>query len=314
MFMSNSVLVIALMIGGFAQLTAQTMTAKPERYILPGDNVFPEGIAYQVSTCDFFVGSSADGTIFRGNVEGGKIASFSPSNQNGRRTVAGMKVNERNYLFVAGGDTGFVFVYDTKSSNLIAKLNANSGSKPFINDVAIAPSGDAYFTDSYRPFLYKVAKNAVGNLQLKPWLDFTKTAVIYGSGFNLNGIAASNNDKYLIVVQTNTGKLYRISTATKAVTEIDLAGETLTGGDGIVLEDRTLRVVRNQQGVIAKVQFSEDFSRGFIASSFKDPSFAFPTAVARAGKRLLVVNSQLDKRNAGLSPALPFTVSNLFTL
>lgn len=256
MFTLNLVSVITLMLGvftvGFTQLTAQTATPKPERYILPGDNVFPEGIAYQESTGDFFIGSSTDGTILRGNVKGGKIASFSPSNQNGRRTVTGMKVDDRNHLFIAGGNTGFVFVYDTKSGNLTAKIDANSGSEPFINDVAIAPSGDAYFTDSYRPFLYKVAKNAAGNLQLKPWLDFTKTVVIYGSGFNLNGIAASNNGKYLIVVQTNTGKLYRISTATKAVTEINLAGNTLTGGDGIVLEDQTLRVVRNQQGVIAQ--------------------------------------------------------------
>jgi Cu-Zn family superoxide dismutase len=33
----------------------------------------------------------------------------------------------------------------------------------------------------------------------------------------------------------------------------------------------------------------------------------FPTTAARAGKRLLVVNSQFDKR--GGTPVLPFTVA-----
>ncbi len=40
----------------------------PDRYILPGNAVFPEGIAYQPRTGDFFVSSTTDGTIFRGNL------------------------------------------------------------------------------------------------------------------------------------------------------------------------------------------------------------------------------------------------------
>jgi hypothetical protein len=42
-----------------------------ERYVLPGEQVFPEGVAYQSDTGDFYVGSTTDGTVFRGNVEGG---------------------------------------------------------------------------------------------------------------------------------------------------------------------------------------------------------------------------------------------------
>ena len=42
-----------------------------ERYMLPGEEVFPEGVAYQSDTGDFYVSSTTDGTIFRGNVEGG---------------------------------------------------------------------------------------------------------------------------------------------------------------------------------------------------------------------------------------------------
>lgn len=114
------------------------------------------------------------------------------------------------------------------------------------------------------------------------WLDLTGTAIVYQSNLNLddpsglglnainlNGIVATNNGKYLIVVQTNTGKLFRIDIASKDVTEIDLGGATLTYGDGILLSRRrTLYVARNQIALIALVQLSEDFSRSTVVSSF----------------------------------------------
>ena len=40
-----------------------------------------------------------------------------------------------------------------------------------------------------------------------------------------------------------------------------------------------------------------------------DPSFRFPTTVEAARGRLLVVNSQFNRRGPGLAPELPFTVS-----
>ena len=39
-------------------------------YELPGENVFPEGIAVHPDTGRFFVGSSTTGTIYRGDVGG----------------------------------------------------------------------------------------------------------------------------------------------------------------------------------------------------------------------------------------------------
>lgn len=52
------------------RLGAETRAGQ-NRFVLPGDAVFPEGVAYQPSTGDFFVSSTSDGTIFRGNVRGG---------------------------------------------------------------------------------------------------------------------------------------------------------------------------------------------------------------------------------------------------
>jgi len=43
----------------------------------------------------------------------------------------------------------------------------------------------------------------------------------------------------------------------------------------------------------------------------RHPSFAFPTTLAQAGSRLLVVNGQLDKLGAPAMVTLPFTISSI---
>ncbi len=282
----------------------------PTRYILPGDAVFPEGVAYQLSTGDFFVSSTTDGTIFRGNIRQGTAQPFLPGGADGRTTATGMKVDTRGRLFVSGAGSGQMFVYDSASGGLLGKFSVTR--RPtFVNDVAVTPGGDAYFTDSQSPILYRVFASPGGQLAAEPWLDFTGTPIQYQQGFNLNGIAASSDGKYLIVVQSNTGKLFRIDTATKAIVEINLGGQALTNGDGILLDVRTLYVVRNQNGLLVKVLLSEDLASGVVVTSTSDPSFAYPTTIAKADDRLLVVNSQFDKRGPGLQPALPFTVSSV---
>lgn len=283
---------------------------RPSRYILPGAAVFPEGIAYQKSTGNFFVSSTTDGAIFRGNVREEMTQVFLPGGADGRTTATGMKVDRRGRLFISGGSSGRVFVYDAGSGALLGAFS-DGQTNTFVNDVAVTRDGTAYFTDSLSPFLYRVSTGQNGQLTFETWLDFTGTVVQYQPGFNLNGIAATPDGQYLIVVQSNTGKLFRITIPTKEVVEIDLGGATLTNGDGILLRGRTLYVVRNQQALIVKVRLSGDLTHGSVVSSTTDPSLAFPTTIALARGRLLVVNSQFDKRGPGLTPVLPFTVSSI---
>lgn len=91
-----------------------------------------------------------------------------------------MKVNEMGRLFIAGGDTGRLFVYDAPSGNLIRALETPSAEMTFINDVAVTPDGSAYFTDSMRPVLFRVpaSDGAVGDVE--SWLDLEETVIEYG--------------------------------------------------------------------------------------------------------------------------------------
>ncbi len=294
--------------------TTTEASSSAERYVLPGEAVYPEGVAYRPGTGDFFVGSTTDGTVFRGNIGnvGGEAEVFLEPGSDGRETAIGMKVDDLGRLFIAGGDSGRIFVYDTGTGRLIRALDTPSSEMTFLNDVIVTPSGDAYFTDSMRPTLFRVPSTPDGGVgEVESWLDFEGTPLEYQEGFNLNGIAVTEDGRYLITVQSNTGDLYRIDTENREVTQIDLGGEALTNGDGILLDGRTLYVVRNQQGLIVPVELSEDFASGEVGEGFTDPSFAYPTTIAGYDGRLLVVNSQFDRRQSGEEPELPFTVSGV---
>jgi sugar lactone lactonase YvrE len=282
-----------------------------ERYVLPGEQVFPEGVAYQSDTGDFYVGSTTDGTVFRGNVEGGpkEAEVFLEPESDGRTTAIGMEVGEDGRLFIAGGDTGRIFVYDTESTDQIRRLDTSDAGATFLNDVAVTPDGDAYVTDSLRPVLFRVPSTVDGVGEVEPWLNFEETPAEYEEGFNFNGIDATEEGRYLVAVQSNTGELFRIDTGSKEVVEIDLGGKTLTNGDGLLLDGHTVYVVRNEQALIVPVKLSGAYISGEVEEPFTDPSFAFPTTIAKTDGRLLVVNSQFDKQEG--EAELPFTVSSI---
>jgi hypothetical protein len=146
---------------------------------------------------------------------------------------------------------------------------------------------------------------------LEPWLSYAGTPIEYTPApddFEVNGIVASDHGRYLVVVQANTGKLFRIEIATKEVVEIDHGGAS-ANGDGLQLLGRRLYAVAG--GAIVEVLLSGDLTHGEVVSRTTDPSFSTPTTNAIARGRMLVVNSQFDRLFSGQSPVLPFTVSSI---
>lgn len=288
--------------GGTTQASSETWA-----YELPGEQVYPEGVVYQQSSGDFFVSSTSDGAIFRGSVQegGGEAEVFLEGGQDQRSSTIGLALDGEGRLFVAGGDTGRMFVYDTENGDLVDSFQ-NDQEETFVNDVTVVPSGDAYFTDSFSPVLYRLSATD-GGYEFEEWLDLAGTPIEYVDGFNLNGIVSTEDGRYLIVTHSTTGQLFRIDTESQEVTEIDLGGGKVAG-DGMVLDGQTLYAVTGSE--ISRVQLSEDYTSGTIEGSFSDPSFKSPTTIDKYDERLLVVNSQFDARESG-DPELPFTVSDV---
>src|SRR5215212_172455 len=298
---------------GFGSGRAQS-DPRPDLYLLPQEALYPEGIAAENKSGTFYVSSVADGSIYRGNVRNEQAELFLPGGEDGRTQAAGLALDD-GLLYVAGGQTGKVFVYDTSSGDLVRSFDAQGAG--FLNDVTVNPnSGDAYITDSFVPILWRVpAEEVTGSPQtgeLEPWLDLTGTPIAYTEGFNLNGIVTTANGRYLLTIQSNTGNLYRIDTQTKQVTQVDLGGTALTGGDGLVLRGHTLYVVRNQE-IITEVSLAGQFISGRVNESTSASSLDFPTTGALVRGRLLVVNSQFDEGGpaGGTDPEIPFTVSSM---
>ncbi|MFI5718652.1 hypothetical protein [Nocardia sp. NPDC051750] len=311
-----------LLLGLTAAVTLACTTAAPteplDHYVIPGDRAFPTGLAYDPDTGHYFVGSAADGALYRGHVDRPEAELWSPDGADGRTVTSGMTMDAAGRLFVNGAGSNVTRVYDPESAGLLAELRGLPGG--FVNEVSIAEDGTAYVTDSYLPVIYRITESA-GGWRMEPWLDIDRTAIDWVHGeHNLNGILAVG--PYLLSVQSNTGRLWRIDRATGEVTEVDLGGELLPSGDALVSDDGrrifltqgNLYADTDQEPRVAVLEMSEDLTSARIVDSLVPPGgLLHPSQAALTGNgRLLVVNSQYNRLVAGQEPqSLPFTVSSI---
>ena len=283
---------------------AASATAQEATFTLPGTNVYPESAALDPTTGTFYVGNTEDGTVYRGSATApGELEVFLPARTDGRSVVMGMALDAQRRLFLAGGATRRAFVYDANTGDLIRALELPGEGRALVNDVVVTEDA-AYFTDSFRPTLYRVPLTATSVGEVEPWLDFAGTPLRYGEGNNLDGIVASADGRVLVAVQPSTGQLYRIDTETKEVSRVALSSSIATG-NGLLLDGQILYIVNDEGNEVIPVTLAADFSSGEVGEGFSNPSLSFPTAAVKDGERLLVVNHQRG------TVTLPFTVSSL---
>src|SRR3954465_267646 len=187
--------IIAVSLLAVLALAAAALAGGRSRtYAIPGDRVFPEGVAYDAASRAFYVGSTTDGQIFRGRVDGPAAVGFLPGGSNGRTTATGMKVAARR-LYVAGAATGRVFVYALPSKKLVAKFETGSGG--FLNDLVVERDGDVIVTDSMRPYLWRITAAQVRAGKGTPHKINYDTGA--KGGFNANGIVVVGRNRVVFV-------------------------------------------------------------------------------------------------------------------
>ena len=263
---------------------------------------------------DFYVSSTTDGTIYRGDLDEPTATPWLPGGQDGRTSAVGLKV-DRGTLLVAGGLTGRVWAYDLRTGELTGSWQVvQDGTPTFVNDLAVSPRGDVYVTDSMRPVLYRIGareRRTESTELLTPLLSFEGTALEYDQDDNANGIAVSRDGRYAVVAKTTTAELFRVGLVDRSVERVDL-GDEQVAGDGLLLEGTRLYAVEWTTGApgVAAVHLDRRLTSGTVVSRTPDASFDDPTTTARAGSSLLVVNSQFSTRSAGGTP-VPFTVSRI---
>ena len=272
----------------------RTTSLKYPTEIAMGTGTGPECIA--VGDGPFaYMSSLKTGEIFRVDFENGTYEVFHESLG---PTTVGVSLDAYGRLFVCGGIDGSFSVIDTKTRQVIKRYQLG-GEHTFINDLVHTPRF-AYITDSFSPVLYKFPLGPYGELPSEEEIirlpltgDFQyRYGEAFSDNFNSNGISFTPDKSAVLVVQTNTGKLFRVDTETGATTLVDLAGATVPGGDGLVLEGNTLYVVQNLPNLVSVIDLSDDGQNGTVRERWTDERFDTPTAMARFGNRFYFSNAR----------------------
>ena len=266
----------------------QTAEAGSRPKIIPlPDGFEPEGIATKGD--DFFTGSLVDGAIFKGSLRTGRGDIFVPGMPG--RVAVGLSIR-KNTLFVAGGPTGNAYAYHTRTGEELGVFDLTNADSTFVNDV-IATRDAAWFTDSFNQQLYKVPIRGKGRFGRPKVVPLTGDIDFVPGEFNANGIEAARNGKRLIVVQSNTGQLFEVHPRTGEATTIDLDGESVPSGDGILLDGgHRLWVLQNAIDTLTLIDLESDLDSGRVVSRTTDKDFDVPTTVAESGKHLAIVNAR----------------------
>jgi sugar lactone lactonase YvrE len=269
----------------------------PETIALP-PGFQPEGIEARGRW--FYAGSRATGQIVRGNVTTGTVRELVAA-QPDAPAALGLRLDRRGRLFVSGGGTGTVSVYDARSGAMLYRQTP-AAAPSFINDVAILRD-KAVFTDSAQARLVVVPIGKDGALGDATTVPITGSLVYDGDPATLeaNGIVRARDGRSVIVVSSRTGELHKIDPATGVSTAIPVTGGPLTNGDGLLRRGRVLLAVQNRLNRIAVMTLSKGDTAATVRTTLTDPDFDVPTTLAIAKRALVTVNARFS------SPPTPDT-------
>ncbi|CAM8876503.1 unnamed protein product [Rhodiola kirilowii] len=215
-------------------------------------NLYPEGIAYDPSAQHFLVGSLHSRSILSvsdaGVVETFLTDTTLPLNS----TILGLTVDVHYKRLLAVIHSpeplppfNALAAYDlrTRRRLYLAELDAEiDGIRQVANDVAADFSGNAFVTNSASNFIWKVNADGESSIFSKS-PAFSSHPVDQSTPYSkcgLNGVVY-NSKGYLLVAQSNTGKLFRVDaedgTARTVILpkDLSLADGVAVRKDGVVL-------------------------------------------------------------------------------
>ena len=295
-----TLLAVMMSLGIWSSATAESF---PETVPLPNNEYYgfqPEGISLGNGHIAY-VGSLADGSIYQADLRTGG-GSLLVQGALGTMLAVGLDFDESSgYLFVAGGIFGDARVYDTTTGDLVAQRLLGMPAASWINDVVVTRDA-AYFTDSMGPHIYngphiyKVALDSHGMPVGDPqylvlggdWFDISPSP----AGelvINANGIVATPDGGTLIVVNSASGRVYRVDPDTGLASDLGAFAPT---GDGLVLRGKTLYVVQNFLNQVSVFALSPDYSTATHTHTLAGPNLDIPSTADVFGPWLYVVNAR----------------------
>ena len=220
------------------------------RLTVADTTLHPEGIAFDSRRERWFVGSVRQRRVVAVERDG-RVHDFVPARSDGIGGVFGMAVDTvRRVLWIATtalprmegftlSDSGRVGVYgyDLETGQLVRKawMPRDSSTAHTFGDVAVAPNGDVYVSDSEAPWILRLANGS----------DSLARFVTHPLFRSLQGMAITPDGATIYVADYSHG-LLSVSLATRAVTPLSAPQSmTLLGVDGLYLHRGALVGVQN---------------------------------------------------------------------
>jgi hypothetical protein len=272
--------------------SAQVKTANGRvAYRLAGLQMLPEGITFDAPRRRLFLSDWLQNSIYQLPLTGGPklFAAFDRLTPNGIAADADGKV-----LWVA---TTNAFRGAKEPISELVRIDLSTGARKSFgvsgahgfNDVAIAPNGDVYVSDTLAHQVFRLRNGQ----ELEPFVG-------PDSGLRSpNGLTVDASGTYLFIAQALTP--FRVRLADGDVTLLKLPPDLdMVGTDGFYFRQGALFAVQNlvTPGRVVRLQLSEamDTVTGFEILDSAHPSFDLPTTGTFVGNRFLILaNTQIYK-------------------
>ncbi|MBO2447026.1 SMP-30/gluconolactonase/LRE family protein [Actinomadura barringtoniae] len=312
-----------------AQAAAPAASPKPAKaekpalkvstaYVLPGEHVYPEGIAVDPRNGDLYAASYTEGTVFK-MTRGHRVAKvFKRAGADGRTTANGLKIDRAGRLWVTDSTHG-VAVYNTRTRRLFARFEVPGTAARFVNDLSIARDGSVYLTDSVREVVYRVTPTQLAGAhksgkatKLQARFNLTKVIKPHPAGaFTLNGIVTDPSGRYALTVDSTAGELFRLDLASGKVRKVALRGGGLVNADGLELKNGRLWAAHNKDYAISRWRVGAAGASARREAMVTSKALELPTTLVRSNGVLYVVRSQFDKGGpmGPGTPRIPFSIA-----
>ncbi|MFC7306758.1 SMP-30/gluconolactonase/LRE family protein [Streptomyces monticola] len=277
-------------LGASARAAETAPAARPTLIPLP-DGFRPEGVTIGSRPYAYF-GSIAHGGVYRADLTTGRGRTV-VEGQGPGHPVIGLKLHDSGRLFLCGGPSQELRTADPRSGRVHTIATVGSAGT-FVNDVILTP-GAAWFTDSFKPQLYRLALDrhgTPGEVSTLPlggdWQQ--------GPDFTANGIERTPDGSALLVVNSfaDGGTLMRVDPSDGVAAAVDLGGARIPNGDGLLLLGRVLYVVQQRQNAVDVFRLNRSGTRGRTLTRITDARFRIPTTAAAWGGRIYLPNARFD--------------------